>query len=288
MKESRSSRRLCHVANRVSGRRAKLLPVEYFMVTFTLPRELRPLAWRHQTRVYNLLFDTATRTLKDFGLNRSFLGAELAITAVLHTHSRRLDFHPHLHVIVPGGGIHQARRQWFKVKDQYLFNEQALSTVFRARFLQALNDNRFNIPYAMPSNWVVDVKPVGRGEPALKYLSAYLYRGVISEKNILANQNGRVTFNYLEARTGITKIRTLPGADFLWLIFQNVLPKGFRRVRDYGFLHGNAKAKLALVRYALRVVVKELAPTMRPHFKCPKCQAPMRILAFTKPRWLTG
>jgi len=240
-----------HDTNRwLDRQRAKLLPVDYFMVTFTLPRELRPLAWRHQSRVYNLLFDIATQTLKDFGLNPSFLGADIAMTAVLHNHSRRLDFHPHLHVIVPGGGIQHARQQWLKVKGKYLFNEQALSKVFRARFLAALNDNRFNIPYAMPSNWVVDIKCVGRGEPALKYLSAYLYRGVISEKNILANQNGRVTFKYLESRSGITKTRTLPGADFLMLVLQHVLPKGFRRVRDYGFLHGNANAKLALVRYA--------------------------------------
>ena len=89
-------------------------------------------------------------------------------------------------------------------------------------------------------------------------------------------------------RTGLTKTRTLPGADFLMLVLQHVLPKGFRRVRDYSFSHGNAKAKLVLVRYALRVIVKSLSLRMRPHFKCPKCQAPMRILAFTKPTWLSG
>lgn len=278
-----------HDTNRwLDRQRAKLLPVDYFMVTFTLPRELRALAWQHQSCVYNLLFDTATRTLKDFGKNPSFLGADIAMTAVLHTHSRRLDFHPHLHVIVPGGGIHHARREWRKVKDKYLFNEDALSTVFRARFLQALNDNRFKIPYAMPSNWVVHVKRVGRGESALKYLSAYLYRGVISEKNILANQNGLVTFQYLEAATSSMRTRTVPGADFLWLVLQHVLPKGFRRVRDYGFLHGNAKTKLALVRYVLRVVVEVLTPRPRPSFTCPKCQAPMRIVTFIKPVWPSG
>jgi len=278
-----------HDTNRwLDRQRAKLLPVDYFMVTFTLPRELRALAWRQQSRVYNLLFDTATRTLKDFGRNPRFLGADIAMTAVLHTHSRRLDFHPHLHVIVPGGGIQRKRRQWLKVKGKYLFNEQALSNVFRARFLAALYNAGFNIPAALPTNWIVDVQHVGRGEPALKYLSVYLYRGVISENNILANQNGLVTFKYLEAGSGIVRTRTLPGPDFLWLVLQHVLPKGFRRVRDYGFLHGNAKTRLALVRYVLRVVVAVLTSRPRPTFTCPKCQAPMRILAFIKPERRSG
>ena len=118
---------------------------------------------------------------------------------------------------------------------------------------------------------------------ALEVPGTHLYRGVISEKNILANQNGRVTFKYLEAATGTLRTRTIPGADFLWLVLQHVLPKGFRRVRDYGFLHGNAKSKLALVRYVLRVVVDVLISRPRPSFTCPKCQAPMRILAFIKP-----
>lgn len=278
-----------HDTNRwLDRQRAKLLPVDYFMVTFTLPRELRALAWHHQSHFYNLLFDIATQTLKDFGKNPRFLGADIAMTAVLHTHSRRLDFHPHLHVIVPGGGIQHARRQWLKVKGKYLFNEQALSKVFRARFLAALNEAELKLPSAVPREWVVDVRHVGRGEPALKYLSLYLYRGVIREKNIVAHQNGKVTFNYLEARTGIVRTRTLPGVDFLWLVLQHVLPKGFRRVRDYGFLHGNAKTKLALVRYVLRVVVEVLTPRPRPPFTCPKCHAPMRILAFIKPVWRSG
>jgi len=96
---------------------------------------------------------------------------------------------------------------------------------------------------------------------------------------MVANQNGKVTFNYLEAASGIVRTRTLPGVDFLWLVLQHVLPKGFRGVRDYGFLHGNAKTKFTLVRYVLCVVEEVLTPRPRPPFKCPKCQAPIRILA---------
>jgi len=112
------------------------------------------------------------------------------MTMVLHTHSRRLDFHPHVHVVVPGGGINKARRQWKKKKGKYLFNEFAMAKVFRARFLKALKEAGLSIPKSVPPKWVVDCAHVGKGITALKYLSKYLYRGVISEKNIISNQNG--------------------------------------------------------------------------------------------------
>jgi hypothetical protein len=266
----------------------RLLPVEYFMVTFTLPRELRSLAWCNQTVIYNCLFDVAHRTLKDFGLNPKHLGAEIGMTAVLHTHSRRLDYHPHVHVIVPGGGVDRARRQWKKKKGKYLFNEFALAMVFRARFLTAIKAAGLSIPAHLPAQWITDCKHVGKGKPALQYLSRYLYRGVISENNITANRDGKVTFRYLESRTGKTLHRTLKSEDFLWLVLQHVLPRGFRRVRDYGFLHGNAKKRLSLVQFVLRVVIEARTPRPRPVFKCPKCQSPMRILGFVRPAWQSG
>ena len=268
--------------------RTKLLPVEYFMVTFTLPRELRSLAWHHQTVIYNCLFAVARSTLKDFGLNPKHLGADIGMTAVLHTHSRRLDYHPHVHVIVPGGGVDRAKRQWKKKKGKYLFNEFALAEVFRARFLTAIKSAGLSIPAHLPDRWVADCKPVGKGEPALEYLSRYLYRGVVSENNIIANRDGKVTFRYLESKTGKTLYRTLKGEDFLWLVLQHVLPRGFRRVRDYGFLHGNAKRLLSLVQLVLRVVIEARTPRPRPVFKCPKCQAPMHITGFVRAAWQYG
>ena len=266
----------------------KLLPVEYFMLTFTLPYELRALAWHHQTTVYNLLFATASSTLKDFGLNPIHLGADIGMTAILHTHSRRLEYHPHLHVVVPGGGIDTLRRQWKKKKGKYLFNEIALAKVFRARFLAAINEAGLSTPANLPAKWVVDCAHVGTGKPALKYLSRYLYRGVISEHNIVSNQNAQVRFKYVESRTGKTRFRTLQGEDFLWLVLQHVLPKGFHRLRDYGFLHGNAKKRLSLVQLVLRLVIELASPRPRPVFKCPHCQSPMQIEAFIRPAWPSG
>ena len=214
---------------------AKLLPVEYFLVTFTLPRELRRLAWYHQKKVYALFFECVSTTLKEFGLNPKNLGADIGMTAVLHTHSRRLDYHPHIHVVVPGGGVNPRRRQWKKLKGKYLFQEFNVANVFRAKFLEKLFAAGFYIPPNIPKQWIVDCQHVGKGLSALKYLSRYLYRGVISENNLISNQNGWVTFRYVDSTSGETKTRSVKGADFLWLILQHVLPKGFRRARDYGF-----------------------------------------------------
>jgi hypothetical protein len=238
--------------------------------------------------VFSIFLLCVADTLKDFGLNPKNLGAEIGMTMVLHTHNRRLDFHPHVHVVVPGGGVDQRRRQWKKIKGKYLFNEFALAKVFRARFLAALKNAGLSMPENVPRKWVVDCKNVGQGITALKYLSRYLYRGVISEKNIVSNQNGRVTFKYIESKTGNTRYRTLDGEDFLKLILQHVLPKGFRRVRDYGFLHGNAKKLLFLVQLILHVVIKGIKLRPRPVFKCPCCNSPMAIVGFRQAVWKAG
>ncbi len=233
------------------------------MATFTLPYELRCLAWGHQRQVFSLFFDCVAGVLRDFGLNPKHLGARMGMTMALHTHNRRLNFHPHIHVVAPGGGIDQRRRQWKKKKGKYLFNEFALAKVFRARFLATLKKAGFSIPVNVPAEWVVDCRRVGQGITALQYLSRYLYRGVMSEKNIVANQNGRVTFRYTESKTGTSRFRTLAGEDFLWLVLQHVLPKGFRRVRDYGFLCGNSKKLLSMVQLVLHVRLE--APSQRRH-----------------------
>lgn len=267
----------------------KLLPVAYyFMATFTLPYELRSLTWHHQRKLFSIFFPCVAGVLRDFGLNPKHLGAEIGMTMVLHTHSRRLDFHPHVHVVIPGGGVDRSRRQWKKKKGKYLFNEFALAKVFRARFLSALTQAGFSIPKNVPRKWVVDCNHVGTDITALKYLSRYLYRGVISEKNIVANENGKITFRYIESKTGNPQYRTLNGEDFLHLIMQHVLPKGFRRVRDYGFLHGNSKKLPGLVQLILNVVIKGIKQRPGPAFKYPCCNAFMMIVGFRFNPWNPG
>lgn len=272
----------------IDRQQRKLLPVPYFMATFTLPYQLRPLAWLHQRAVYDILFFCASTTLKDFGLNPNNLDAEIGMSIVLHTHSRNLDYHPHVHVLLPGGGVNKRKRQWIKKKGKFLFNQKAMAKVFRARFLAAFNESGLSIPEDVPNKWVVHCSYVGRGMSALKYLARYLYRGVISEKNIVSNHNGQVTFKYIESRTGDTRYRTLKGEDFLRLILLHVLPKGFRRVRDYGFLHGNSKSLLTLVQWVLRVLIEGIDLRPRPVFKCPRCQSRMIITRFRRPAWEPG
>ena len=170
--------------------RLKQLPVNYYLVTFTLPYELRSLAKTHPRTVYNLLIQCAVATLKTFGLNKKGFEAELGLCAVLHTHTRRLDYHPHVHVVVPGGGIHRARREWRKLRGDYLFNGRALAAGFRGALLKALDEAGLH-PGATPKKWIAQCQKVGRGEPALQYLSRYLYRGVIGNQHIL-DDDGRM------------------------------------------------------------------------------------------------
>ena len=262
----------------------KLLPVEYFMVTFTLPAQLRDLAWRHQRQVYDCLLKTAADTLKEFGANPKNMDADLGMTGVLHTHSRRLDYHPHAHFVVPGGGININKREWRKLKGKYLFNGKNLAKVFRAKLLKALNEQELlssELKSRIPREWVVNCTHVGKGLPALKYLSRYLYKSVVSDKNIMSNQQGQVTFTYINSETGNTEQRTQAGEDFLWLVLQHVLPKRFRRSRDYGFLHSNGKKRLLLVQRVLNVIVHALKKVTRPTYQCKKCGEPMKHIAFS-------
>lgn len=258
--------------------RDAVLPVQYFMTTFTLPSEFRTVAYQNQRKVYSQMFSCVSGTLKDFGLNQRHLGAQIGMTMVLHTHSRRLDYHPHVHVVVPAGGINQKRRQWKKKKGKYLFNQKALARVFRARFLDGLNMENLPVPRGIRPKWIVDCKRVGTGITALKYLSRYLYWGVVSESNIIASQNGQVTFRYIESETGQIRHRTLKGEDFLYLLLRHVLPRGFRRARDYGFLHSNAKKLLFVVQLILHVRIMAIKLHPKPVFKCPHCGSPMIVV----------
>ena len=265
----------------------KLLPVEYFMVTFTLPAELRSLTWHHQKTCYNFLLQCARSTLMTFARNDSALGADIGMTMVLHTHSRRLDYHPHVHVIVPGVCVNKLRKQCTRLKGKYLFNEFALAKVFRARFLELMEQVGFT-PQEIPAKWVVDCRHVGKGLPALQYLSRYLYRGVISERDILADDGDRVTFGYVDGNTGQYRTRTVAGEAFLWLVYQHVLPKGFRRIRDCGFLNGNGKSTLRRLQIALNVLVEKFIPAPRPTYLCKVCGEPLSITAFVRPQWRSG
>lgn len=175
------------------------MPVNYYMVTFTLPRELRSVVRRNRRVCYDLLMRCAAQTLKTFAHNDESMGGELGFCSVLHTHTRRLDYHPHVHMVVPGGVVHKARRQWRKVRGRYLFNGRALAAAFRGAFLRALSETGI-APGTTPRKWVAHCNRVGKGTEALRYLARYLYRGVLSNANILSDDGRNVTFRYRTPR----------------------------------------------------------------------------------------
>ena len=262
----------------------KQVPAEYFLLTFTLPEELRPLAWRHQRMLYALMIQCVWETVRTFSQNDKQLQGTPGAIAVLHTHSRRLDYHPHVHLVMPAAAIDEINRLWRTKKGEgkssYLFNHQALAKVFRAKMLDAICQKGLELPLSYPETWVVDVKSVGTGEKALVYLGRYLYKGVIQEQDIIACDNGQVTFRYWDSKTKQIEYRTVSGARFLWLILQHVLPKGFRRARNFGFLHFNSKRLIALLQYLLGFDPNRALAWVkkRPKLTCRCCGAVMNIV----------
>jgi hypothetical protein len=259
----------------------KQLPAQYYLLTFTLPEQLRDLAWINQRLIFTLFFAVIQELLQTFTKNDKKLQGAAGFTTVLHTHSRRLDFHPHIHVVMPGAGINKKNKKWRVKSGRYLFNHKALAKVFRAKILKAIVDHKLQIPKNCPNKWVVDCKNVGKGDKALIYLGRYLYKGAIQEKDILKSENGMVTFRYINSKTKRYQARTVTGEYFLWLIMQHVLPKGFRRVRSYGFLHPCSKQLIKLLQYLLKFNPAKMLKTItsRPGFICQCCGAEMKIIA---------
>jgi hypothetical protein len=257
----------------------RLVAGNYFLVTFTLPAELRPLAWAHQRIVYDLLMECAWQTLRTFSHNHRRLQGSPGAISVLHTHARDLHFHPHVHVVIPAAALDADRGLWrmLPATAQYLFDHKALAQVFRGKLLAALHERGLVAPAALPEKWVVDCKCVGDGRKAIVYLGRYLYRGVISEHDIVGCDGERVTYRWRDGRSGKTMTRTVSGATFLWLVLQHVLPKGLRRSRNHGFLHPNSKRLIALLRL-LVFRVPAAPPTQRPGLVCRCCGAPMVIV----------
>jgi len=265
----------------IENQLGKRLPAQYYLITFTLPEQLRDLAWKHQRRIYSLMFACVQDVLKTFTQKDKKLGGAAGFTTILHTHSRALEYHPHIHVVMPGASINTKTGLWRVKSPKYLFNHKALAQVFRAKILQSIVDHGLSVPEDCPKQWVVDCKDVGNGDKAIIYLGRYLYRGVIREQDILQCENGMVTFRYLHAKTGQYRTRSVTGEYFLYLLMLHVLPKGFRRARSYGFLHPCSKKLIRFLQVVLRVNPFSLFAQKlkkRPAITCPVCGAAMKII----------
>lgn len=227
-----------------------LLPVTHFLVTFTLPQELRAIARSHQKRVYNILFRASSEALQQLAADPRFIGGRVGMVGVLHTWTRDLRYHPHVHYIVPGGGLDPDGR-WSSSRDDFLVPGKPLAIIFRAKVRDELKkaglleevDRR-----VWKKEWVVDLEPVGTGEAAFKYLAPYIFRVAISNNRILKLQDGNVTFQYKEPVTDQTKTSTLSAEQFIGRFLQHVLPRRFIKVRYYGLLSPGNRQLLNTVR----------------------------------------
>jgi len=267
-----------------------LLPARYFLLTATLPAELRPLARMRPGTIYGLLFQCALAALFKLTRDRKFLGALPSVVAVLHTWRRDLHFHPHVHCLVTGGGLSLDGTRWRAVNRSYLVSVRACSLIFRAKFRDALT--RAGLidqvaPRVWKKPWVVHLKPVGDGLPALKYLAPYIFRTAITNRRIERLEDDAVTFRFRDGKTGTWRRCTLPALDFLRRFLQHVLPKGFVKVRAYGLLSPKKRHLLERARYLLthRRHCSDRAPATaasdtpsRSACCCPRCGATMTLL----------
>jgi hypothetical protein len=250
----------------LEARQAELLPVPYFHLVFTLPSELATLALSNRRLLYDLLFRAATQTLREIAADPRHLGARIGGLLVLHTWGQNLEHHPHVHGVIPGGGLSPDGQRWVASRANFFLPVKVLSRVFRRKFLAGLRAlwQRGELrlpgqlaPLATPAEWqrfqhglahrewVVYAKPpFGGPEQTLKYLARYTHRVAISNDRLLRLQDGQVTFSWKNyAAGGQRQQMTLSGAEFLRRFLQHVLPRGFVRIRQFGLWSNGQRTK---------------------------------------------
>jgi hypothetical protein len=249
-------------------------------MTFTLPHgELTGLVRSNQKQLYSLLFFAASQALKKLCADPRHLGAQPGILGVLHTWQRDMGYHPHVHFLVPAGGVNLDGR-WVSTRyPDYLVPVKALSPIFRAKFRDALREIGLygRVPVDVwKKNWVVHCESAGQGPEVIRYLARYIYRVALTNSNILALRHDRVTFRYQPSGTKIWKTMTLPALSFMARFLQHVLPASFAKVRYYGFLHPRCTEKLQAIRSQLALPSPQpIAPLEPRPMLCPRCKVPL-------------
>jgi hypothetical protein len=290
----------------LEARAAELLPVPYFHIVFTLPNALDPIALANQRVVYDLLLRSSAETLLEVAANPKLLGAEIGVLAVLHTWGQNLQFHPHVHCVVPGGGLSPDGARWIASASNFFLPVRVLSRVFRGKFLAGLRAafakgklrfaaDQFEqvLSAVVRKDWVVYAKPpFGGPEAVLRYLARYTHRVAISNARLLDFENGMVRFRYKDyAHGNRRRVMTLTALEFVRRLLLHVLPTGFMRLRHYGILANRHRhEKLALCRRLLGcgpAVEPELPETKQvnenlssitPTRACPACGAARMIM----------
>ena len=292
----------------LEARQDQLLPVEYFHVVFTLPSQISDIAYQNKAVMYQLLFKAASQTLLIIGKDPKHLGAKLGVTMVLHTWGSAMTHHPHVHCIVPGGGLSEDKRRWVSCRPGFFLPVRVLSRLFRRLYLEqllqaheegtlkffgkhaGLEDRLAFERYLQPTrqvDWVVYAKrPFAGPESVLKYLSRYTHRVAIANSRLVSANPHTVTFKWKDYRvTGDKRYSTmsLNTGEFIRRFLIHVLPSGFHRIRHYGLLSNKASAEvLPLVRQHLKA---EPAPQQKEEpqepcavFICRHCGDPMIII----------
>ena len=295
----------------LAARQAELLPVPYFHVVFTLPAEIGAIAYQNKAKVYGLLFKAAADTLTTIAADPKHLGAEIGVTAVLHTWGQNLDHHPHVHCIVPAGGISPDGKHWIECRPNFFLPVRVLSRLFRRLFterLVALHDageiqffgNLARLATAQAFSaylaplrkceWVVYAKrPFAGPRQVLSYLTRYIHRVAISNSRILSLSDGKVCFRWKDYRQdGKAKVMTLAASEFIRRFLLHVLPNGFHRIRHYGlFANGHRAEKIKLCWQLLGAAEPlKVSPTeddLAAHWAdetraCPCCGGRMKIV----------
>lgn len=263
-----------------------LLPVTHFMVTFTLPEELRKVARSNQKTVYNILFRASSEALQKLARDERYVGGQVGMVGVLHTWTRALIYHPHLHYIVTGGGLSKSG-EWKRSREDFLVPVRALSVIFRAKFRDLLKKtDLFNQVDARvwEKDWVVHSESVGSGEAAFKYLAPYVFRVAISNSRILKLKDGRVTFKYKDSATNKEKFATLSVEEFMRRFLQHVLPERFVKVRYYGLLSPGKRRLLKRAREVVETITngsrartENSVKNQREPLRCPSCGSQMKL-----------
>src|SRR5216684_84208 len=301
----------CQIAARerwIAARRRELLPTRYLHVVFTLPSRLAPLALQNKKILYDLLFRTSADTLLEVARDPRHLGAEIGFFSVLHTWSQQLKLHPHVHCVVPAGGLSPDHTRWIRSRDNYFLPKKVLQKVFRGKFVDALKQAFQNGQLifqgdlkllAQPNifaawlrplyrqDWVVYLKrPFGGPDYVLQYLGRYTHRVAISNHRLVSFVDGQVTFRWRDsADHNEQKLMTLSLDEFLRRFLLHLLPKGFVRIRHFGLLANCRRSTLLPLCFAALNPVPsptepETSATQESHslWRCPKCGGPMAVI----------
>lgn len=279
----------------LAQRTAQLLPVPYYLVTFTLPDGLRKVVRANQRVCYQSLFDCSSATLRELASGPRFIGSDrLGFFGALQTWGRDFTvYHPHVHFVVPGGGVSADGSRWQAGPENFLLPEKAASIIYRAKFRDAMHEAGLYDqidPAVWKKNWVVDVEPVGDGRAALKYLAPYVYRVAISNNRVDAVDEDSVTYHYTPTGESTRVTRRVGGNEFVRGLLQHTLPRNFQRLRYYGFASPNSTLKFAWIRmlvwfylgwcYVLARKVEPAPIETRP-VRCAECGGEMQLTAIT-------